>query len=256
LLAVVKLGGSVITEKTRPFTLRESNIDLFADKVLQLYEEGVKLVVVHGGGSFGHPVAAKYSLTNGGFSRVKAYGFAETRYWMSYLNLKIIEKLLSKGVPAVSVQTSAVSQTRDGHLYRFYADVVGLFLERMLVPVLYGDAVVDVSRAVAILSGDDIASHLAQALKADVLVYLMGSGGVYDRPPSRPGAKLLREIRPGDPLSQISESGIDVTGGLQHKLSCAFAAARSGIRVAIGGLTYFEEMVLGRDAPYTRVLPE
>ncbi|QOJ78062.1 isopentenyl phosphate kinase family protein [Infirmifilum lucidum] len=256
MLAVIKLGGSVVTEKTRPYTLREDNINLFADKTRQLYNENIEVVIVHGGGSFGHPTAAKYSLGSSEFSRIKAYGFAETRYWMSYLNLKIIEELLSRGVPAISVQTSAIAQTRNRQLHRFNTEVVNAFLERMLVPVLYGDAVIDVTYGVAILSGDDIAAYLAQELRADVLVYLIGSGGVYDRPPGRPDARLLREIRPSGALPQTSESALDVTGGLRHKLSCAFSAARSGVRVAIGGLTYLREMVLGQDAPYTRVLPE
>lgn len=255
MLAVVKIGGSVLTDKSKPYTLREDNLDILASKVRSLYYQKTQLILVHGGGSFGHPTAAKYSLSEGGLTAEKVFGFAETRYWMSYLNLRVIEKLLSVGVPATSVQTSTVASNENGSLKHLDSGRVKMLLERGIVPVLYGDAVVDTTWGFSILSGDDIALRLALELRADVLVYVMGSGGVYSAPPGRAGSTLLRELRPSR-MPQIGEGGLDVTGGLRHKLDCAFEAARNGIRVAIGGLAYLEDMVFGKEAPYTRVLVE
>ncbi|MEZ0345141.1 MAG: isopentenyl phosphate kinase [Infirmifilum sp.] len=252
MFSVVKIGGSVITDKSKPYTLRENNLDLLSQKVSSALKKGVKLVLVHGGGSFGHPTAAKYDLSSGGISLEKAFGFAETRFWMSYLNLRVIEKLLSAGVPAVGLQTSAVALTENGVIKTLDTSLVEMLIERLTVPVLYGDAVIDTARGVAILSGDDVAAHLAITLQADSLIFVMGSGGVYDKPPGNPQAKLLTEIRPGN-MFQVDESGWDVTGGLRHKLECAFSAAEKGIKVSIGGLQYLEEMMLGLEAPYTRV---
>lgn len=252
-LTVVKVGGSAITDKSKPYTLRENNLEILSEKVARILSRGVKVVLIHGGGSFGHPTAAKYGLSAGGISREKAFGFAETRYWMSYLNLRVVEKLLSKGVPAVGLQTSALAYNENGVMKQIDTEIIQMFIDRLTVPVLYGDAVVDTIRGVSILSGDDMAAHIAITLRAQSLVFLMGSGGVYDRPPNHPGAKLLYEISPNLPLVLIDESGVDVTGGLQHKLECAFRAAREGIRVAIGGINFLEEMVFGLEAPYTRV---
>ncbi|MGB9709518.1 MAG: isopentenyl phosphate kinase [Infirmifilum uzonense] len=256
MLAVIKVGGSAITDKNSPYTLRENNLKTLSERIANLYSKGVSLLIVHGGGSFGHPTAAKYGLSAGGISLEKAFGFAETRYWMSYLNLQVVEKLLSKGIPAVGIQTSAIAVSMNGIMRKLDVEIVRMFLERLTVPVLYGDAVIDTVRGLSILSGDDIASYLAVELKADTLVFVMGSGGVYDRPPGQPGAKLLPAIRPGSTLPESTETGIDVTGGLAHKLECAFKAVKSGVRVAIGGLQYLEEMVYGIEAPYTRVLPD
>ena len=255
MLAVVKLGGSAITNKAKPYTVRRENIVKASKTISKLYSEGWEFVLIHGGGSFGHPTAAKYRLQEGGLEPEKLRGYAETRYWMTKLNTYVVKTLLAYGVPAVSIQTSAVAYNANGKMARFDYEIIREMLSRRLVPVLYGDAVLDTIRGFSILSGDTIASRVAIHLGAEVLVYVMGSGGVYSRPPESPDATLLREISRKSFLTVGEASGIDVTGGLREKLEEAFAAAEKGIKVNIGGISFLEEMILGVEAPYTRVLP-
>ncbi|MCC6059831.1 MAG: isopentenyl phosphate kinase family protein [Thermofilum sp.] len=253
MLLVVKLGGSAVTDKARPFLFKEQRAELFARELARVLEAGSKAVVVHGGGSFGHPVASKYRLHEGGLTREKLLGFAETRYWMNELNQRIVSVLLRHGIPAVAVQTSAIALMEGGSLRELSTAPVERLLGMGLVPVLYGDVVPDLSRGVAILSGDMIAVHLACALRASALVFLVGSGGVYSKPPGTPGAYLVRELGEEDMVDVGESRGVDVTGGLRQKLECAFKAARCGARVAIGGVEHLWEMALGVDAPYTRI---
>jgi len=252
-LLVVKLGGSAVTDKAKPFLFKEQKAELFARELARVLDSGGRVVVVHGGGSFGHPVASKYRLQEGGLAQEKLLGFAETRYWMNELNQRIVGVLLGHRVPAVAVQTSAIALTENGSLREISTAPVERFLEMGLVPVLYGDVVPDLSRGMAILSGDVIAAHLACALRASALIFLVGSGGVYSKPPGMPGAQLVRELREEEVVDVGDSKGVDVTGGLRQKLECAFKAARCGARVAIGGVDYLWEMALGVDAPYTRI---
>lgn len=252
-LTVIKVGGSVITEKTKRFALNKDNLRKISEDLARLYHEGWSIVVVHGGGSFGHPVAAMYRLNEGGISGKKLYGFAETRYWMSVLNLRVVKALLDKGVPASALQTSAVAFNYDKKLSYVNVDIVREFVNRGVVPVLYGDAVIDKSLGASILSGDDLASELAVRLKATSLVFVMGSGGIYSEPPSKPGAVLLTEITPSTKISVGSVRGIDVTNGVHRKIMCAFEAAKKGIRVSIGGVNSLYSMVVGKEDRYTRV---
>jgi len=250
---VVKLGGSAITDKSKLFFFREQRAELFARELARVLESGRKAVVVHGGGSFGHPIASKYRLQEGGLTQEKLLGFAETRYWMNELNQRIVKALLRHGVPAATVQTSAIALAEKGSLHELNTAPIERFLEMGLVPVLYGDVVPDLSCGMAILSGDVIAAHLACTLRASALIFLMGSGGVYSKPPGTPGAHLVRELREEDVIDVGDSRGVDVTGGLRQKLEYAFKAARCGARVTIGGVDYLWEMALGVDAPYTMI---
>lgn len=252
-LTVIKVGGSVITEKAKRFTLNKDNLRKISEDLAKLYREGWSIVVVHGGGSFGHPVAALYRLNEGGIGGRKLYGFAETRYWMSVLNLRVVKALLDKDVPASALQTSAVAFNDNKMLDYVNVDIVLEFVKRGVVPVLYGDVVIDKSLGVSILSGDDLASSLAIKLNATSLVFVMGSGGIYSEPPSKPGAVLLREITPSTKIGVGSVRGIDVTDGVRRKILCAFEAAKKGIRVSIGGVNSLYSMVVGKECRYTRV---
>jgi len=252
-LTIIKVGGSVVTEKAKRFTINKDNLRKISEDIARLYHEGWSIVVVHGGGSFGHPVAALYRLNEGGIGGRKLYGFAETRYWMSVLNLRVVKALLDEDVPASSLQTSAVAFNDNKMLDYVNVEVVLEFVKRRIVPVLYGDVVIDKSLGASILSGDDLASTLAIKLNATSLVYVMGSGGIYSEPPSKPGAVLLRKITPSTKICVGGVRGIDVTDGVRRKILCAFEAARRGIRVSIGGVNTLYSMVVGKEGRYTQV---
>jgi len=254
-LAVIKLGGSAITDKARPYSVRLDNLEKVSKILGKLYSGGYNFVLVHGGGSFGHPTAAKYKLHEGGLSPNKLRGFAETRYWMTRLNTYVVKALLKQGVPAVSLQTSAIARNNNGKVSYFNYNIVREMVSIRLVPVLYGDVVLDETRGFSILSGDVIAARIAVHFGAGALIYVMGAGGVYSKHPGDPDAKLLREVTSKSLLTVGGCSGIDVTGGLREKLEEAFIAASNNVRVAIGGIDFLEEMLLDKDAPYTRVLP-
>ena len=58
-LMILKLGGSVITDKSTSYaTADEKNIELIANEILKCKKDfNFKLIIVHGAGSFGHPLA-------------------------------------------------------------------------------------------------------------------------------------------------------------------------------------------------------
>ena len=63
---VVKLGGSVITDKSKPFSYRSDVVSALAEEIASSDE---KVVVVHGGGSFGHTVAKQHGISSRGHER-------------------------------------------------------------------------------------------------------------------------------------------------------------------------------------------
>ena len=58
-MILIKLGGSIITNKQKPLTARISEIKQIASHLRKIKEP---FVVVHGGGSFGHYWTVKYDM--------------------------------------------------------------------------------------------------------------------------------------------------------------------------------------------------
>ena len=71
-LILMKLGGSVVTEKGKPFTERLDVIHRLVKEIHEAREEGeFKLIVGHGGGSYPHVPASNFK-THEGVIRAKA----------------------------------------------------------------------------------------------------------------------------------------------------------------------------------------
>lgn len=228
------MGGSVITVKEKAFTPDTKTIDRLAEEVPK---SGVApIIIVHGGGSFGHILAKEYKIFEGYKKPSQLMGFSKTRQAMTALNSLIVEALVSKGVTAVSLQPSACILTENGRILRFETAPLEKMFALGFTPILYGDAVLDAKRGFAILSGDQIVSNLAVQLEAARIIIGLDVDGLYTTDPKGDSnAKLieaitLRELRPL--LSRVSGSrAVDVTGGMRGKMCEMIPVLEKGIPV-------------------------
>ena len=55
---ILKIGGSVITDKSKKFILRNEILDELSKQIKKVNK---KCIIVHGAGSFGHILAKKHS---------------------------------------------------------------------------------------------------------------------------------------------------------------------------------------------------
>ncbi|HID80572.1 MAG TPA: isopentenyl phosphate kinase family protein [Ignisphaera sp.] len=212
MVVVVKIGGALITDKQRPFRIRYEVLRRLAKELAQAYRECCReMVLIHGGGSYGHYVVHEYG------SRLEGDGFYVTIMFMRELNRVFVEHLHAVNVPAVPVDTHAIA-LKKGDRLQLFLDTITYMLKKGYVPVLYGDVVV--GDRVYVLSGDEIAWFLARELQAKRLVFVTEVLGVFDKSPEVPGAKLINEVRLVDvvKLDMHSAKGIDVTGGMATKL--------------------------------------
>jgi len=239
-MIILKLGGSLITEKGGRFSARRNVLGRLAGEIK---ESGIKdIVIVHGGGSFGHPIAAEYGLGEGLENKEQVKGVALTKIAMSTLDQMVLNTLTMAEVPAVAVPPSAFVLCKKGRISRLDPEVVKGFLEIGMVPVLFGDVVLDSARGVCILSGDQIVSHLAERLGAERVILCADVDGVFDRDPKKnEGATLIKEIGPSnyrEVLSGLEVVEGDVTGGVKGKVSELLELGKKGIASqVINGLT-------------------
>jgi glutamate 5-kinase len=83
---------------------------------------------------------------------------------------------------------------------------------------------------------DRLAAHVAVMLHARLLVLLSDVDGVYDRDPREPGARLLREVAPGDAAAVAAGAGDRRgwgSGGMRSKVLAAAMAAECGVAAVV-----------------------
>lgn len=238
-MQIVKLGGSVVTVKDEPMTADHRNIKRLSEEIKAAWP--APLVIIHGGGSFGHPVAKKYGIADGFTSERQVIGFTRTHQAMVALNTIIVEALLDEGIPALSVAPSSFIATSDGRISKGDFENVGRLVVKRMLPVLYGDAVIDKSRGFSILSGDQLAVHLAVSMGASRLIFGVDVDGVYtSNPKLAPEAKLIDRLslEKLDGFVEIGKSlTTDVTGGMLGKVSEARVAVEAGVEVRLVNAT-------------------
>ena len=173
---VLKLGGSVITNKEKPLTPNLKAIERLANEISRAKVSS--LILVHGGGSFGHPVAERHSIARGFVDSSQILGFAETHLAMTLLNSLVMEVLINCNIPAVEIHPSSCVVTKADRIQNMELKPLKKMVEMGFVPVLYGDAVLDSNKGFTILSGDQLVSSIAIELGASRII--MGADVDFD----------------------------------------------------------------------------
>jgi len=235
-MIILKLGGSVITRKdaTKP-TLDPVNLDRIASEIAQAQVE--KLIIIHGAGSFGHLHASKYAIgspiTTSDQLREKRMGFTLTQNSVKNLNHFVCHYLLNHQIPAVAVPPSSFITSRNKRIESARLEMVEKYLEMGMVPVLYGDVVLDADEdlKMAVISGDQLVSYLSLKLKPERIILGSDVDGIFDRDPKKhPQAQLLERVQSLEDLQFLEGAQtVDVTGGMAGKLAELLELAEKGI---------------------------
>ena len=239
-LTILKIGGSVITDKNEELAARLRDINRLADEIKNANTKD--LIIVHGGGSFGHPLAQRYAITDGFKEETQKIGFAETHHVMTVLNGLFMDALIWRGVPAVSITPSSCILTKKGRIFCFEEKPLKTALKMGFLPVMYGDAVLDADLGFAILSGDQLVSYIAQRLNAKRIVIGVDVDGLYDADPKvEKKAKMFTHLTLEE-LKKLRKTlgksaACDVTGGMFGKISELLPAIEQGIPVKIVNAT-------------------
>jgi isopentenyl phosphate kinase len=224
MIKILKIGGSVLTDKNRPACARTEEIERVTREAAA---SSSGLVIVHGAGSFGHIPAKKYGLPE----KFDPEGLRETHTSVVRLNELVVSALSRAGADPVPVHPLSCVLLRGGRIETVCTEPISEMVKRGLVPVLHGDVAMDALRGSGIVSGDQLVSYLARALCADVVAVGTDVDGVIFN-----GIVLPRVTRADLPMitESLGEStGVDVTGGMKGKLLELLDLADAGIVSAI-----------------------
>ncbi|MBO8183408.1 MAG: isopentenyl phosphate kinase family protein [Archaeoglobus sp.] len=214
-LILLKIGGSVITEKAKGVfdRAKHQEIERIAREIAAAKVEN--LILIHGVGSFGHPYVEKYGLKE----KKNAEGIVRTHLACKKLNLLFCDQLLRRGIFPYPIHPFSSFRINDKLELdpKLFIDVIS----EGFIPVSHGDMVYNrKKRFFEVLSGDTIVSELAEKLKSSKLRVGMATDtdGVYLE------GKILKEIRNIELLKSLestfseTEEKSDVTGGMIGKL--------------------------------------
>lgn len=224
-MLLVKLGGSVLTDKTRLRTPRRATIRRLAQELAAVRKP---LLVVHGAGSFGHILARRHKLAEGGLDGAKRRAAARVQADVRALDDLVVDALIRAGLAAVPIAPSSVLNLDDGRVASVDLTPFLEFSSMGFTPVTFGDIVRDVRRGVSVCSGDLMMVELARAFQPERVVFAADVDGLFTADPKRRrSARLLEEVGPGN-ISRIefSSSRMDVTGSIEGKVRRMFTIAR------------------------------
>jgi isopentenyl phosphate kinase len=253
MLAILKLGGSILCDKNIPFSIKWDNLERISMEIrnaIDYYDNinyRLNLIIIHGGGSFGHPIAKKYLKTSNELAKnndddkeanivnkhKKEFYNMEKGFWdiqkaMRKFNNIVIDNLHDYDVPAVSIQPSSFIAFDKGKIHFDTYAVEGM-IKRGLIPVIHGDIVLDDEHNYKIFSGDHALPYLTKKLKPNLSLHASDVDGVLDsnnnvieKINSENINEVLKYLKPSDKN--------DITGGMYLKVMESY---NSGIKTII-----------------------
>ena len=220
---LVKLGGSVVTFKERPLSANTAAID----RISRVLARISPVVVVHGGGSFGHHWSVVYDM----HTKPAAYdphGVSVVHESMVALNQLIVRSMIGAGSNPYALAPPSFTTGNLPMPVKIRA--MGVMAAKGMTPVTYGDVVHMGGGKYSILSGDALMTMLAKALRPSAVIFATNVDGIYRNLEAK---DLVSEIRPKGKIAFSDTLGKDVTGGMQRKVREAFKIASLGMDVML-----------------------
>ena len=219
-MILIKLGGSIITNKEKPLSARRKTIENISKNLKKIKEP---FIIVHGGGSYGHYWSVKYDM----HTKEQKYdlrGVAVVKNSMIELNKIILDSFLKNRLNPYSLPPTDFMIGNKSDVKK--VKEIEKISKSGLIPVTYGDALWYGQNKTYILSGDKIMTHLAKILRPKLSIFVLNEDGLYSDFKSK---KLIYEFKDKHP--SITENKMDVTGGMTRKVQEATRISKIGMNV-------------------------
>ncbi|MFA6017186.1 MAG: isopentenyl phosphate kinase [Patescibacteria group bacterium] len=216
-LILIKLGGSLITDKTKINVARHEVIENLVKQVKEIIENSkdLSLIIATGAGGFGHPVAKKYENN-------LEEGLPFIKKAVKEINQIVVDSLNSEGIKSVSIEPSKIAEYENGKIVSLLDCSIVKLLENNIVPVFHADLVNDKKLGISILSMDRFMVDMAIDLKnsghaVEKVIFCGTTDGVLDN-----NGKTIDKINRENYLKIKSyfydNKEVDTSGGMKSKV--------------------------------------
>jgi isopentenyl phosphate kinase len=239
-LTIIKLGGSVITHKEKvPPQLNYKTLNHITDELADCDDN---LIIVLGGGSYGHQTAHQYGYGNQDTPKEKLLeGIGPIRDNMTELSNKVKQEFSRKDIKSIVLPPFTHVLLNNREISSYSTEIIERSLNSGYRVITHGDVCFDNSLGASILSGDTIISYLAKHLHADRVFIGTNVDGVLEQnPDTNPNAKHIPIITQSNMSEVLQLAGTsnttDVTGGMHRKITELIDLAEASIKIYIFNL--------------------
>ena len=232
-LILIKLGGSLITDKSKKDTVDKRNLNILSQQIKKAQDLGYKLIIAHGQGSFAHIPAKKYNTSKGILNKKSYKGICEVASKASQLNRIVVDNLFQNRINAFSINPSSIIVSKNHNLEKIFTDSIEQLLKNNLTPVLYGDQIIDKEIGCTIYSAEKVLNSIALNLKnkkykIKKIIHCANVKGVYDLDGNVIEKINLKNFKKFKKDIKGSKN-IDITGGMMHKVEQSLGMTRKNI---------------------------
>ncbi len=216
-MILIKFGGSVITDKAEYRKFKKDTVSRLAEEISR---SGEQAIIVHGAGSFGHVLSKEFDLQNGYSDDRQIPAVARVMCDTRELSSMVVEELLSKNLPAVSVPIGSCFVADNGKLIIENDEALRRLTDIGIMPIMFGDVVTDRKMRFSIVSGDQIMEALCKMFNPSKVIFVSDIDGLYDKNPKTDhNAKMIGTVTK-EKLAKIDTASDidDVTGGVRGKM--------------------------------------
>jgi isopentenyl phosphate kinase len=240
-MQIVKLGGSIITNKREVLSGKTRKAKFHRAMARRLLKEvqdsGQRVILVAGGGSFGHYKADKYGLKDGFKEDSQWDGFVEVARDVRALNLMMLDEAFKLGMRVISVPPSVIALQVNKRIHFLEEGVFKRYIDKGITPLTFGDVSLDMELGFSICGGDAVMQRLSKVFRVERAIFVSDVDGIF----MKPDKHLAEVFTPGDteniyPMKKRGKGKPgdgDVTGGIRTKAQLALAMAKDSTEVAI-----------------------
>ncbi len=253
-MILIKLGGSVITDKSQ---YKKFNQERTARLCEEIARSGRSCIIVHGAGSFGHVLAKKYRIQDGLADYGQVSAAAMVHHDAMELGMLVTAELMKVGIPAASFAPGNCFVLDDGELIVTDDEALRRQARIGIMPVTFGDVVMDRKKGFAIVSGDQMMEYLATVFEPERVIFVSDIDGLYTaNPKQHPDAEFIPEVTQETLDAVGTEADVaDVTGGVRNKMEAMLRMCSSERDCVLVNGTVpgrLLSVLSGEDVPCTR----
>lgn len=224
----LKLGGSLITDKNTPFTARHDIIRDIGNQIKDAIARNpdVRLLIGHGSGSFGHAAAKAVGYKEGNLENYNPVDFESIQIAARQLNNILVDELIKIPLPVISFPPSSYIQSKGKEILNWDVGPIRTALESRMLPIIFGDAVIDSELGGVIFSTEELFLYLIDKLQPEKTLIAGKEKGVWA---DYPNNQRLIPVLTSENFSRFESSihsshSVDVTGGMLKKVQLLFKA--------------------------------
>ena len=228
-LAIVKLGGSLVTDQRGHYSVSAERLSRLVREVLDVRSP---VILVHGLGSFGKAVLCEARHSSDFFSQDQMEVAVSYEHAASQLNDSVVRTFLELGANAIGLCPSTIFGAVNGAVQIKDLGTIESCLALGIVPVVRGGLLFDAVRGPFACSSDNMVAALALALKTKVVVFATDVEGVYSKWPPQDNAQVLPVVArlsthssTADATSEILPPSSPMFLKVERGLDCAAAVS-------------------------------